>query len=303
MNTQKRVIARGFFDGVHLGHGALLRRAVQRAAELGVTSAAVTFDSHPQTVIMGQRTPLLTTPNDRAELMRRLYGIKDVIIARFDDALMHMDWQEFVTDFLVKRNGAVHLVVGHDFHFGYMGKGNPEKLQAICKVLGLGCDVISPVTIEGRTVSSTYIRTLIAQGEMERAMDFLGHPHLLTGTVEHGKKLGSRLGFPTANLHIPPGCIVPAFGVYVARFWVDDRCYAAATNIGVRPTVDSDKTVTVESTLLDFDGSLYGKTVRIEFCRFLRPEQKFDTPDALRAQVMEDIQAVRGYFAKYSLTF
>ncbi len=298
METQKRVIALGFFDGVHLGHGALLRRAVQCADRLNAIPATVTFDAHPQQTIFGQGAPLLTTPTDRAELMRSLYGIRDVIIAHFDDALMHTDWQDFVTDFLVQRNRAVHLVVGHDFHFGYMGKGDPEKLQALCAELGLGCDVIEPVRMEGRVISSTYIRTLIAQGEMDRAAQFLGHFHGLSGVVRHGKKLGTRLGFPTANLHIPVGCITPAFGVYAARFRVDGIWYPAATNIGVRPTVDNGNHVTVESTLLDFDGSLYEKHVCVEFCKHLRPERRFDTPDALREQVMTDIATVRSYFSK-----
>ena len=297
MEQNKRVIALGFFDGVHQGHGALLRRVAERAKELNVVPAAVTFDAHPKTIIMGQGAPLLTTSSDRADLMRRLYGIQDIIVARFDSGLMHMDWQEFVTDFLVAQNGAVHVVAGHDFHFGYMGQGNPQRLQQLCGELGIGCDIIPPVAIDDITVSSTYIRTLVAQGEMERATQFLGHPFCLTEQVRHGKKLGSRLGFPTVNLHIPAGCVVPAYGVYAARLWINGESFAAATNVGVRPTVDQDGTVTVEGTLLDFNGSLYGQTVRMDFHKHLRPEQKFETLDALRTQVMCDIEAVRVYFA------
>lgn len=293
MESCKRVIALGFFDGVHLGHGALLRRVAQRAEELGVIPAACTFDAHPKSIILGQQTPLLTTPSDRADLMRRLYGIRDVIVARFDDGLMHMDWQEFVTGFLAAENGAVHVVAGHDFHFGYMGLGNPERLRQLCAGLGIGCDIIPPVEVDGITVSSSYIRTLVAQGEMERAGRFLGHPYCLTGQVLHGKKLGSRLGFPTANLDIPAENVLPAFGVYAARLWVDGRHYAAAANVGVRPTVDENGAVTAEATLLDFNGSLYEKAVQLELLRFLRPEEKFGTLDALRAQVTRDIEAVR----------
>lgn len=297
MEQRKRVIALGFFDGVHLGHGALLRRVAERAEELNAIPAAVTFDAHPKTIILGQGAPLLTTPSDRADLMRRLYGIQEIIVARFDSGLMHMGWREFVTGFLVAQNGAVHLVAGHDFHFGYMGQGNPQRLQQLCTELGIGCDIIPPVSLDDLTVSSTYIRTLVAQGEMERATQFLGHPFCLTEQVRHGKKLGSRLGFPTVNLHIPAGCVVPAFGVYAARLWVDGESFAAATNVGVRPTVDDDGSVTVEGTLLDFSGSLYGKTVRMDFYKHLRPEQKFETLDALRTQVMCDIETVRNYFA------
>lgn len=296
MEQSKRVIALGFFDGVHLGHGALLRCVADRAKELDAIPAAVTFDAHPKQIILGQGALLLTTPADRADLMRRLYGIREIIVARFDTGLMHMNWREFVTDFLIATHGATHLVAGHDFHFGYMGEGNPERLQKLCAELGIGCDIISPVTVDGITVSSSYIRTLVAQGEMERAAQFLGYPYCLTEQVRHGKKLGSRLGFPTVNLHIPPGSVVPAFGVYAARLWVDGESFAAATNVGVRPTVDDDGTITVEGTLLDFNGSLYGKTVRMEFHHRLRPEQKFENTDALRTQVMCDIETVRNYF-------
>lgn len=293
MEQNKRVIALGFFDGVHLGHGALLRRVAQRARELDALPAAVTFDAHPKSKILGQATPLLTTPSDRADLMRRLYGIREIIVAQFDQRLMHMDWREFVTDFLINGNGAVHLVAGHDFHFGYMGQGNPQRLQQLCAELGVGCDIIAPVTIDGITVSSSYIRTLVAQGEMERAAQFLGHPFGLTDQVRHGKRLGSRLGFPTVNLQIPAASVMPAFGVYAARLWVDGESYTAAANVGVRPTVDENGAVTAEATLLDFSGSLYGKIVRLELLCFLRPERKFNTLDDLRAQVMSDIEAVR----------
>ncbi len=296
MEESKRVIALGFFDGVHTGHGALLRRVAALADPLGAVPAAVTFDAHPDAVILGQGVSLLTTPAERADLMRRLYGIREVIVARFDTELMHMDWREFVTGFLAARHGAVHLVAGHDFHFGYRGEGSAERLRRLCAQLGIGCDIIPPVVLDGITVSSTYIRTLVAQGEMERAMDFLGHPYTLTDQVRHGKKLGSRLGFPTVNLQIPPGNVIPAFGVYAARVWVDGAVYTAAVNIGVRPSVDDGGAVTVEGTLLDFDGALYGKTVRMEFYRHVRPEQKFETLEALRAQVLRDLETVRGYF-------
>ena len=293
MDKNERVIALGFFDGVHLGHGALLRRVAQRAEELDAIPAAVTFDTHPKSMILGQGTPLLTTPSDRADLMRRLYGIQEVIVARFDSGLMHMEWSKFVSDYLAAQNGAVHLVAGHDFHFGYMGQGNPQRLQELCAQLGMGCDIIPPVSIDGITVSSSYIRTLVAQGEMERAAQFLGHPFALTDQVRHGKRLGTRLGFPTVNLRIPDGCVMPAFGVYAARLWVDGQSFRAAANVGVRPTVDENGAVTAEATLLDFDGSLYGKPVRLELLRFLRPERKFPSLDELRAQVMRDIEAVR----------
>ena len=286
MSTPKRVIALGFFDGVHKGHGALLRTVAQAADRLGAMPCAFTFDRSPTAAITGQTIPLLSSVEDRVWLMRRYYGIEEVIVAPFD-GMQKMDWQDFVSEYLQKELGCVHVVAGHDFHFGYMGKGNPQRLQEKCRELGMGCDIIQKVEQDGITISSTYIRTLIAQGEMERANQFLGHPHTLTNRVAHGKKIGTTtLGFPTVNLLIPQGVIVPAYGVYATRVWFDGQCRCAVTNVGVRPTVeDNDGHVTVEGFILDFDGDLYGHEIRMEFYKYLRPEQKFASMQALADEI------------------
>jgi len=300
VNSTKRVIALGFFDGVHLGHGALLRRVTEQAARLDAIPAAFTFDPHPESVITGAPVPLINSSADRADLMRRLYGIEEVIIARFDKRMMKMPWEEFVTDYLVAQRDVVHVVVGHDFHFGYKGAGNPERLRAKCAALGVGCDIIEKVERDGITVSSTYIRTLIAQGEMELANAYMGHPHVLTDTVAHGKKLGSTLGFPTVNLHVPPGVLTPAYGVYAAKvIFENGESRMSVTNVGVRPTVDEDRHLTVEGFLLDFDGDLYGKTIRMEFYQHLREERKFPSLDSLRAEIMHNVVQTRTYFSAH----
>ncbi|MBC5715885.1 riboflavin biosynthesis protein RibF [Flintibacter faecis] len=297
MSTPKRVIALGFFDGVHKGHGALLRTVAQAADRLGSMPCAFTFDRSPTAAITGQTIPLLSSVEDRVWLMRRYYGIEEVIVAPFD-GMQKMDWQDFVSEYLQKELGCVHVVAGHDFHFGYMGKGNPQRLQEKCRELGMGCDIIQKVEQDGITISSTYIRTLIAQGEMERANQFLGHPHTLTNRVAHGKKIGTTtLGFPTVNLLIPQGVIVPAYGVYATRVWFDGQCRCAVTNVGVRPTVeDNDGHVTVEGFILDFDGDLYGHEIRMEFYKYLRPEQKFASMQALADEIRHNAQQTRDYF-------
>ena len=297
MSTPKRVIALGFFDGVHKGHGALLRTVAQAADRLGAMPCAFTFDRSPTAAITGQTIPLLSSVEDRVWLMRRYYGIEEVIVAPFD-GMQKMDWQDFVSKYLQKELGCVHVVAGHDFHFGYMGKGNPQRLQEKCRELGMGCDIIQKVEQDGITISSTYIRTLIAQGEMERANQFLGHPHTLTNRVAHGKKIGTTtLGFPTVNLLIPQGVIVPAYGVYATRVWFDGQCRCAVTNVGVRPTVeDNDGHVTVEGFILDFDGDLYGHEIRMEFYKYLRPEQKFASMQALADEIRHNAQQTRDYF-------
>ena len=296
MPESRRAVALGFFDGVHRGHGALLRRVGEVSAQKGLVPSAFTFDAHPSSRITGAVTPHLSSPADRADLMRRLYGIQAVIVAHFD-SMMRMDWRDFVTEYLVKEHGAAHVVAGHDFHFGYKGEGNPQRLQDLCRELGIGCDIIPKVELEGITVSSTYIRTLIAQGEMERAMEFLGHPHILTDRVGHGKRLGSTLGFPTVNLHFPEGVLVPAHGVYVTRVrFQDGTSRPAVTNIGVRPTVDDGDRVNVEGYILDFSGDLYGQVIRMEFYKKLRGERKFPSLEALRDEIMKNAQETWDYF-------
>ena len=294
-----RVIALGFFDGVQLGHGALLRRVREAAQAEGAVPSAVTFTTHPENLILHNPMPLLSSPADRADLMRRYYGIRDVILVPFDERMMHMHWRDFITEYLVKEYRAVHLVAGHDFHFGYKGEGNPRRLAETCRELGIGCDIIPKVEEDGITISSTYIRTLIAQGEMERANLFLGHPHTLTNTVRHGKRLGSALGFPTVNLQFPAGVLVPAFGVYACRVWLENgESRMAVTNVGTRPTVDDGDRVNAEGFILDFDGDLYGQSVRMEFYKRLRGEKKFPSLEELRREVMRNADETRAFFAE-----
>lgn len=299
---KQRVIALGFFDGVHLGHAALLRRTVDEARARGCTPAVFTFDRPPKEVVTGVPCPLVNSPEDRRDLMRRLYGIQEVIMVPFDREMMTTSWQDYITEILIKRHHAIHLVAGHDHHFGHKNQGTPELLAQKCAELGLGCDIIPKVEIGGITVSSTYIRRLVELGQMERANQFLGHPHILTGAVRHGRGLGSSRLFPTANLSIPAHVLVPGHGVYVTRAALPDgRAYAAVTNVGTRPTVNNGTDITVEASLLDYEGDLYGKTVRLEFLRHLRDEIRFDSLDALRAQIAADAETTRAYFAEAGL--
>lgn len=300
MSTKERVIALGFFDGVHLGHAALLRRTVEEAEKRGVTPAVFTFDRVPKEVVTGIPCPLINSPEDRRDLLRRLYGIRDVIMVPFDDEMRTTAWDDFVTELLVKRYHAVHLVAGHDHRFGHKNGGSPELLLEKCAELGLGCDIIPKVEVGGITVSSTYIRRLVELGQVERAAQYLGHPHVLTQEVRHGRRIGRTIGIPTINLTAPPRVLVPSHGVYATRVHLaDGSSYAAVTNVGTRPTVNNGSDVTVEAWLLDFDGDLYGQTVRVEFHHHLRDEVRFDSLDALKTQIASDAQATRAYFAQH----
>ena len=291
----KTVIALGFFDGLHLGHAELIKTTIQRALELGAEPTVLTFDTHPDTFVFGREVPLLTGSDERADIIRRLFGVENVFFIHFSEEVMRMPWREFL-DSLRNELGAVHLVVGHDFHFGYRGEGNTVLLREYCAEYGMGCDVISAVQLDGETISSTRIRGHVLAGEVEQAARLLGHPHELSDTVRYGYKLGRRMGTPTINMRVPENVIVPRFGVYATRVYFEGQEHIAVTNVGVRPTIKNGTEPSVESYILDFSGNLYGKRVRVEFMKFLRPEREFESIDALKKQIALDEQATREYF-------
>ena len=296
MSNRKRVIALGFFDGIHIGHAALLERTVQRSREIGAMPSVLSFDIHPDTLVFGKEVPLINSAAGRADLIRRLFGIENVIFIHFDRSVMQMPWQDFV-QILIREMDAAWVVVGHDFRFGWKGEGTAQRLMEYCGELGIGCDIIPAVTLEGRVVSSTYIRELIESGDMERANAFLGHPHTLVDTVHYGYRLGKQMGTPTINMRFPDGVLVPRHGVYAARAFLDDGSeHMAVTNVGVRPTVSGEDRVSVESFILDYSGNLYDRQVRIEFFHFIRPEMKFPSVEDLKAQILRDAESTRAFF-------
>ena len=281
-----RVIALGFFDGIHLGHATLLEQAKLRAREKGLSPAVMSFDLHPDNLVAGRTVTLINSIEDRLEILIRCFGITDVVLAHFDQNMMHMPWDVFIEDYLVGQLGAKHLVCGYDFRFGDKGKGNPDLLQEKCQELGIGCDVMPKVELDGVTVSSTHVRQLLQDGDMETAMTFLGHPHCISGQVVHGREIGRTIGIPTSNLEIPRGIMVPGFGVYATKVTLPDgEEKLAVTNVGVRPTVGNSDHVTVEPWILDFSGDLYGKTIRADFYKKLRGEKKFDSLEALKEEI------------------
>lgn len=294
MSGEGRVIALGFFDGVHLGHQALMARARERASSIGARAAAVTFDQHPDRLVRGASMPLLSGMEDRKELISRVGGIDEIIVLHFNSTFMQTPWEDFVND-LAEEYDAVHLVMGRDFCCGWRGLGTAERIAAWCAENGLGCDIVDQVSLDGVVVSSTYIRRLVEAGEMEAAARHLGHPHCISHTVVHGYQRGRRMGIPTVNIPIPEDVIVPRRGVYASRVWLPDGPQDAVTNVGVCPTFAGDGRVTVESNLLDFSGELYGARVRVEFLHFLRDEKRFADADMLAGQILRDMDAARQY--------
>ena len=288
METEKSVLALGFFDGVHLGHGALLRTCREMADRLGAHAGVVTFADHPDTLVFGKTPELLNTKQDKVTLMKSLYGMESVVFLPFDREMMKMPWQDFFR-MLCREYRAAGLVCGEDFRFGDRGAGSAELLRQACGEQGMECAVIPRQRLYGAVISSTYIRELLKNGEMDTACRFLGHPHLLTGQVVTGRQIGRTIGIPTANVQPDEPVLELRHGVYACKAVTPDGEYPAVVNVGNRPTVGG-KHVTVEAWLAGFSGDLYGKTLSLYFYRFLRPEQKFESLDALRAEVQKNAE-------------
>ena len=295
MAKSKKVMALGFFDGIHVGHGALVNRAKEAADALGAEACVLTFDNHPDTFVKGEKVELINSANDRRYILRRFFDVEKVYFIHFNGETMRMDWQEFIENIIDTYN-AVHFVVGHDFCFGYKGLGTAKVLKEYCGEKGIGCDIIDPVMREGEIVSSTIIRGLLSEGETEKANMLLGHPHVLTDTVRTGYRIGgSKLEAPTINMVFGEGVLVPKMGVYATKVVLPDGEHIAVTNIGVRPTFGGDK-VTVETNILDYEADLYGQNVCVEFHSFIRPERRFDSPEELMTQIKKDCLSARKYF-------
>lgn len=297
-NCPARVCALGFFDGLHRGHMALMRAAAVRAAGKNAVFTVITFSEHPQSVITGSRVRLLSTNESRADMLKRLGGAEEVIFLPFDEALMHLPWQDFIKNTLIARYRAVGIVAGENFRFGYLGSGNSENMPRLCRDLGVGCDIVESVSDVKGPISSSRIRVLVADGKMEEAAALLGHPHEIAGIVSHGRGVGSKLGIPTLNIPFPPSLVLPPLGVYAGRARLSGRRYDAVFNIGRRPTFpDAGDGVVIEAHLLRFDGDAYGIPATAEIYKFLRAERAFSSQSDLKEAIARDLSAAEIYMA------
>lgn len=291
---KKMIYALGFFDGVHLGHQALLETCVELAKKQNMRPGAITFEKHPQSLFTPTPPPLINTDADRDRLLQQ-WGMEYVRKLPVTKEVMSTDWLTFLHQLL--QEGAGGFVCGADYRFGRGGEGDAQKLAQFCNEKGLPCVVVSDQLLDGIRVSSTHIRSLLEAGEMAQAVRFLGHPHMLSGTVIAGRGLGHTIGIPTANLELPRSLVCPRLGVYACTAEVEGNSYPAVTNIGSRPTVGGHH-ITVEPWLLDFSGDLYGKPLILHFHKFLRPEEKFETLEALRTQIQRDAAETYKYIRR-----
>ncbi len=285
------VTAIGNFDGVHLGHRAILKAAIDHARTAGGTAFALTFDPLPAKLLAPARAPrLILTPDDKLEMLR-LSGIEGVIVLNFTLDLSMLSPRDFVRDYLRAKIGVREVVVGHSVSFGHNRAGNAAMMVELGREFGFDTEVVGPIKIDGIEVSSTKVRKAIATGDLRGAARLLGRYHFLRGPVVRGRERGRTIGFPTANLASETECIPPD-GVYATRVILDDGAYGAIANIGMRPTfAESERSI--EAHIFDFSRDIYGMRIKLELVERIRAERKFDNADALKAQIALDLSKVR----------
>jgi riboflavin kinase/FMN adenylyltransferase len=285
VEPRPRRVAIGTFDGVHLGHREVI----------GGADTVVTFDPHPQAVVApGTEPRLLTTLGRKAELVESL-GIGELVVIPFDGAFAERSARDFIDHVLVERVAATHVSVGENFRFGHKAQGDAALLSGDDR---FATRVVPLLEVDGEVVSSSHIRGLVAGGAVHYADELLGAPFAVDGEVQHGDKRGRTLGFPTANLVPAPGFVVPGHGVYACRVRLPDGTVVpAATNVGVRPQFVTGRGELIEAFLIDWDGDLYGRRIRIEFLRRLRGERRFETVEGLVEQMGRDVVEARSLAA------
>jgi riboflavin kinase/FMN adenylyltransferase len=294
------VVALGNFDGVHIGHQTILRTAIERAEAIGGSALALTFDPLPSKVLNPNHAPrLIMTPEDKHELLRS-FGLHGVIVLTFSHELSLLSPVEFIREYLRRRIGAREVVVGHNVSFGHLRAGNADVMRQLGREFGFETTVVGPIERDGIEVSSTQVRQLIGEGKMQNAAALLGRPHFIRGPVVHGRERGRTIGFPTANIQSRTECLPPD-GVYATRVVMEEGSYASITNIGMRPTFGEPER-SIEAHIFNFNRDIYDREVKLEIAERIRPERKFESAQALAAQIAADLQRAREILAVNAAT-
>lgn len=288
-NSRSAVAALGFFDGVHIGHKALLDTAQNEAKKLGLASLAVTFDNHPANFLTKKCvSPFITNNEEKARLIGQT-NIDTIFFLPFDEKTANMCPEEFVNVILKEKLNLKIAVCGFHYSFGKGGKGNVKDLKFLCKKVGISVIEVPAVLLDNVVISSSYVRNLIQMGDMETAEKFLGHRFAINLQVVEGKKIGRKIGIPTINQNFEKGSIVPSYGVYATVAIIDEERIPSVSNIGVRPTIEEGSLENMETHLINKSIDLYGKKVRIEFLKKMRDETRFDNIEVLKKQIETDI--------------
>lgn len=300
----KTAVALGNFDGIHIGHREIFRNALDAAKEQGLKSLCFTFSNHPFNFILRRNdsdpdaVKLICTEEEKIELIEDM-GFDILVNVPFDEHIMTMHAHDFFEDIVRDKLNAGFVSVGFNYTYGARATGRPDTLRRECEAAGIGVEIHDAVIVDGEVVSSTLIREMIATGNMEMTAKLLGRPYSFTGTVKHGKRLGSSMGIPTINIPAPDRQMLPPNGVYFSRIHINGILYNSVSNIGLNPTVNDDvRRKTIETNIFDYDDDAYGKDVTVYFDHFSRGERKFRNKEELFAQISRDCENARNYRKK-----
>ena len=285
----------GKFDGIHKGHHLLTSDIIAKES-LGLKSCMITFTNSPRIALTDDKSPTLITNKERVFMLDN-NGLDYLIECPFDKQLMETDARSFI-EYLVNNLNMKYMVAGSDFTFGYKGAGNVILLKELADELGFELKIIDKIKLNDRDISSTYIREELTKGHIDIVNEMLGYEYFVWGEVVHGAHLGHTIGIPTINIMPEASKLVPKFGVYVTTIDFDGRIYHGVTNVGTKPSVSDANIVGIETHILDYNGDLYGKFVKVTFVSFLRPEMKFNSIDELKAQMSKDKTIAKDFFNK-----
>lgn len=289
IRKQGTAVGLGYFDGIHRGHQAVLRKALEKAEKENLVPVVMLFDIHPRKLISGKVPPMLTSEERKRELLKEM-GFT-VVDFNFREAMDYSP-NEFIEKILIEKLNVKVVSCGYDYHYGKGGKGNAQSLHDELKKRGIESFSLSPILMGEEVISSTAIRSLIMNGEIEKANTMLGKPFCYDFVVIKGDGLGHTLGFPTINQFFPQDFIVPKYGVYLSRAKVGIEYYPAVTNVGIRPTVNKDS-MRSETCILGFSGDLYGQKIEVSLLKYMRDEIRFPNLDELKKQVSQDMKTAR----------
>ncbi|MDD4495673.1 MAG: bifunctional riboflavin kinase/FAD synthetase [Eubacteriales bacterium] len=295
LGNEFKGVGLGNFDGLHIGHMALINTLIHESRFNGYSSMIYTFTKHPENILRKELfNPLLTTKEKKAQLLGET-ALDYLYFEEFDEEYSRISPREFAGDILVSKLNAKLVVTGFNYRFGYKGEGDSGVLEKLGDEFGFKVIVIPPVKVENTIASSTLIRGLVKQGEVKAAYELLGRHYSIDGTVQTGRQIGTRLGFPTANITPKEYVVLPLNGVYVTKTLVDGVLYPSITNIGTKPTLGEDREVSVETHIIDFDKDIYNRSIEVFFIIRLRDEKTYSSMDELKEQVTTDIRYARKY--------
>lgn len=285
-NINRSVVTIGNFDGLHKGHTALIKKAVEYSKLNNIKSVVFTFKNHPANYFNFRAIKNIITNEEKINRLKAM-GIDYIINIPFDDYMTKISADDFIKNILIKKLNVKKIIIGHDFSFARNKEGNASLLQVYSEKYKFDLEVVNPIKINGVRVSSTYIRELINEGNIDKVKYYLGYNYEIEGKVKQSKQLGRTIGFPTANIDVDEEMIIPKRGIYATRVHIEGDLYFGATNIGYNPTVNG-QDLSIETNILDFDEDIYGKVIKLEFLERIRDEKKFSSLTELKNQLQKD---------------